>query len=89
MANWSMTVNEKTYNSPEISVGLYSAVAQVLGRPVTSFDELLPYTGPDVMAAWYAVLFADSGDDKNVQAHLLRAMGMPIAQLITTITILE
>lgn len=87
MANWTMKVNDRTYESPMISVGLWSAVATVLGDKATDFDALAPYRGPDQAAAWYAVLAADSSDDKAVQKHLQDAMAMPLVRLISMINV--
>lgn len=87
MANWTFTVNETTYESPTISVGLWSAVAQLLNGRAHNFGDLDPFIGPDQLAAWYAVLAADSSDNKNVQFHLEEAMAMPMVQLVSMVNV--
>lgn len=87
MANWTMTVNTKKYESPTITVGLWSSVAALLGPRATDFGTLHPYLGPDQAAAWYAVLAADSSDNKAVQSHLEDAYKMPLSQLISMIEV--
>lgn len=87
MANWSMTVNDTTYHSPEITVGLWASVAQLMGDRVKNFGDLDPFVGPDQLAAWYAVLAADSSDNKSVQFHLENAYAMPMVQLVQLVTL--
>jgi len=87
MANWNMKVNDKTYESAMIPVGLWSSVATILGDRATDFEALNPYRGPDQAAAWYAVLAADSSENKAVQSHLQDAMKMPLVQLIAMINV--
>jgi hypothetical protein len=88
MANWTMTINDKAFRSAEVSVGLWSAVAQVMGpERVKTFDDLQPYVGPDQLAAWYAVLVADSSDDKDVMTHLKTAYAMPMVELVSMVTV--
>ncbi len=87
MANWSMTINDKTYHSATISVGLWSAVQQLMGDRAVTFDSLQPYVGPDQMAAWYAVLLADSSENKDVQTHLRAAYAMPLADMVGLVNV--
>ena len=87
MANWTFTIDDKKFPSAAISVGLWSAVAQVLDGRARTFDDLQPYIGPDQLAAWYAVLKADSSDNKNVQQHLQEAYSMPMAKLILMVNV--
>lgn len=82
-----MTVNDKTYHSAQISVGLWSTVSQVLDGRARNFDDLQPYIGPDQLAAWYAVLAADSSENKNVQHHLQEAYSMPMVKLVTMVNV--
>jgi len=88
MASWKITLpSGKTENGATISAGQYMTVAELLDG--ADWAHIEPTVGPRQLIAWLAVLVASESDDKDVSAHLVRIMQMPMVDVMSMLQVSE